>query len=96
MLDTLRVEEDCQTLALIWDDGTETRLAATTLRAQARDASTIRQRIDTNTVKVMLGIEITAMEMVGSTGINIHFSDGHERAIYPISYLKELSDRFDN
>jgi DUF971 family protein len=36
------------------------------------------------------------LEPVGGFGVNIHFSDGHDRGIYPFVYLKELSERFDN
>lgn len=56
----------------------------------AKDAASVRELYDNNMIRVDPTITITAMEMVGSTGINIQFSDGHDRAIYPIPYLKEL------
>ena len=34
---------------------------------------------------------ITKLSGMGSTGINIHFSDGHEKAIYPFPYLEKLA-----
>jgi prepilin-type processing-associated H-X9-DG protein len=30
---------------------------------------------------------------VGSYGVNIAFSDGHDRGIYPWSYLAQLSEK---
>jgi len=96
MLDTLKVLDDCTQLGLVWEDGSQTKVSAHALRANAKDAASIRQVYDYKQIKVQADIRITAMEMVGLTGVNIHFSDGHDRAIYPIPYLKELSDRFDN
>ncbi len=95
MLDTLRVLEDSTQLDLIWENGTVSRLSAADLRASAKDAASIREMYDNNKIRVDPAIKITAMEMVGSTGINIQFSDGHDRAIYPIPYLKDLCETHD-
>lgn len=95
MLDTLKVMDDCTQLDLLWENGTQNRLSAAALRGNARDAASIRELHDNNKIKVDPAIKITAMEMVGSTGINIKFSDGHDRAIYPIPYLKDLCDAHD-
>jgi DUF971 family protein len=39
------------------------------------------------------GIAITDVRDVGAYGINIIFSDGHDRGIYPWSYLATLAER---
>ncbi len=39
------------------------------------------------------GLAITAVREVGSYGVNIAFSDGHDRGIYPWSYLAQLSEK---
>jgi len=61
-----------------------------------RDAASRREKIDTGAVAVPADLTITGLMQVGSTGVNVHFSDGHDRAIYPFAYLRELSDRFGN
>ena len=96
MIDTLTASEDARSLHILWDTGDETKLPATYLRREARDAWTIRQKIDFGDVAVHDGLQITAMHQVGPAGVNVHFSDGHDKAIYPFVYLRELSDRVDN
>jgi len=96
MIDTLTASEDAQALHILWSTGDETKLPAAYLRREARDAWTIRQKLDFGDVAVNEDIAITAMHQVGPAGVNVHFSDGHEKAIYPFDYLRELSDRFDN
>lgn len=96
MLDEVIPTTDCEALRLLWSDGSESRISAATLRREARDAWTKRELIDHGEVRISPGLTITALQDVGIYGLNVHFSDGHEKAIYPIPYLRELSDRFDN
>lgn len=92
MIDTLTATQDAQSLIVGWDDGKTTEFKASFLRREARDAWSIRERIDHGVVAVKSGIQITDLVQIGAQGVNIHFSDGHEHAIYPFSYLRELSD----
>ncbi len=96
MIDTLAATPDCRALTITWEEGHESTLSAVVLRREARDAHSIRQRIDYGKVAVIPDIAITALVQVGHGGVNVHFSDGHDRAIYPFEYLRELSDLFDN
>ncbi|SEQ91634.1 gamma-butyrobetaine hydroxylase-like domain-containing protein [Thalassovita taeanensis] len=96
MIDTLTATPDCRALTIRWDGGHESTLSADILRREARDAYSTRERIDFGTVRVIPDIAITALVQVGHGGVNVHFSDGHDRAIYPFEYLRELSHRFDN
>lgn len=95
MIDTLTATTDSRRLAVGWTDGNATELSAELLRREARDAWSIRERLDHGEVAVRPDITITALVQVGPAGVNVHFSDGHDHAIYPFVYLKELSDRFD-
>ena len=36
------------------------------------------------------GVRLLRIEPVGASGLNLHFSDGHARGIYPLPYLVEL------
>lgn len=96
MIDSLTASADAQTLLISWTSGEETSVPASVLRRNARDAWTRREEIDSGTVRVAPGIRITAFQQVGMGSVNVHFSDGHEKAIYPFEYLRELSDRIDN
>ena len=95
MIDSLNASDDQTQLQIQWQDGGVSTLNASDLRREARDAHSIRARIDHGEVPVMPGLTITALTQVGAAGVNVHFSDGHDRAIYPFVYLRELSDRFD-
>ena len=92
MIDSLAASEDCQHLTVIWEDGKESILSAAYLRKEAKDAWSIRERLDHGEVSVLPGIGITGLTQIGN-GVNVHFSDGHEKAIYPFPYLRELSER---
>ncbi|WP_315837192.1 DUF971 domain-containing protein [Bradyrhizobium prioriisuperbiae] len=85
------------------DDNTELRLAwpsqptlvvhAGVLRAACKCAHCIRARIDSRFPESFDGISITAITLMGNFGINIGFSDGHARGIYPWPYLQEIAAR---
>ncbi|WP_172329442.1 DUF971 domain-containing protein [Mangrovicoccus sp. HB161399] len=94
MLDELVTTPDLRNLRLIWTDAGESVLPADYLRRHARDAWSLRELIDTGEIAIAPDLKITALEGVGDYGVNVHFSDGHERAIYPFSYLRELSESF--
>ena len=95
MIDTLSASDDARTLNIHWQDGEVTALPAAYLRGNARDAWTRRELIDHGEVQIAPGLWITGLEQVGAAGVNVHFSDGHDKAIFPFVYLRELSDRFD-
>lgn len=86
----LLVVQDGTALEIRWPDGMAT-ISAARLRAQARDAVSRRQIIDFGEIRILPGLHITALEQVGAMGVNVHFSDGHARAIYPWPYLRALA-----
>lgn len=95
MISQLTASEDARHLTLEWDTGEVSTLSAETLRRQAQDAWSRRERIDTGDIAVQPGLQITDLQAVGNYGVNVHFSDGHDRAIYPFTYLRELIAQFD-
>lgn len=94
MIESLTASSDAEHLTVTWEGGDESTLPASILRREAKDAWSIRERLDHGEVTVLPGIRITHLTQIGN-GVNVHFSDGHEKAIYPFPYLRELSDRFD-
>ncbi|MEO1467820.1 MAG: DUF971 domain-containing protein [Pseudomonadota bacterium] len=89
--DRIAVTEDWSALAIAWPDRTDT-IPAPVLRARARDAASLRARLDGTAADPAAGLAITGLEAVGAMGVNIAFSDGHDRAIYPWAYLREIAD----
>jgi len=96
MIDRLSATPDNRNLIVEWESGAVTKLAATTLRTEARDAHTRRAKLDHGQIDVPPDLTITNLAQVGREGLNITFSDGHDRAIYPFAYLQELSERYGN
>jgi DUF971 family protein len=41
------------------------------------------------------GLRITEIHPVGAYGVQLVFSDGHDRGIYPWTYLRELTQSVD-
>jgi len=96
MIKEIGVSKQGEALLVTLPGGVQSKIKAASLRKSAMDAVTKRERIDSGTVNVADGIRITKLNAMGSTGINIHFSDGHEKAIYPYPFLKKLALDSDN
>jgi DUF971 family protein len=96
MIDALTATEGSDALRIDWSAGGCSVLSAATLRREAKDAQSIRQRIDFGEIRITPGLRIEGLEQVGAAGVNIRFSDGHSSAIYPFAYLRALCDAHDN
>jgi prepilin-type processing-associated H-X9-DG protein len=70
--------------------GVPQALDAARLRLACRCAHCTRARIDGTFPERFDGVTITAVSSMGHYGVNVTFSDGHARGIYPWSYLAEL------
>jgi DUF971 family protein len=68
-------------------------LDAARLRHACRCAHCTRTRIDGALPPSFDAVTIEAIAAVGHYGINIRFSDGHARGIYPWAYLTSLIDK---
>lgn len=66
-------------------------LSAQRLRAACRCASCRRAQIDRQFPAEFPGVMVVWENPVGHYGVNLGFSDGHDRGIYPWSYLAELA-----
>lgn len=96
MIERLSATPDCRHLIVEWEGGAVSELSAILLRREARDAYSQRAKIDHGEIQVVPDLAITGLVQVGAAGVNVHFSDGHDRAVYPFVYLRELSDQFGN
>ena len=77
-------------LVLVFAEGSFA-IAAPRLRAACRCADCRRERIDRDADPDTDGTTIADAQLVGDHALNIAFSDGHDRGIYPWSYLRELA-----
>ena len=82
---------DDRELVLKFDAGEPIRLSATSLRSACKCAHCIRARIDGVFPNSFPDMQISDFAPLGHYAINITFSDGHARGIYPWSYLAELA-----
>jgi DUF971 family protein len=78
-------------LDLTMAQGERVAIAASRLRAGCKCAHCLRARIDGVFPDAFDGIAIVQIAPVGDYAINIGFSDGHARGIYPWGYLLQLS-----
>lgn len=77
-------------LSVTWDDGA-VYIPASMLRARSRAAQQVRADIEGNEHSFET-VTVTSAEAIGSYAVRLIFSDGHDRGIYPWSYLREIAD----
>jgi DUF971 family protein len=87
----VEIREEATVLALTWPDCGTRLLGAETLRRASRAASEIRRQVDGGELTIALGLHVCAIEPIGNYALRLSFSDGHDRGIYPWSYLRELA-----
>jgi prepilin-type processing-associated H-X9-DG protein len=86
----IAIGDNLESLELTMADGEVLRLPAGRLRAACKCAHCVRARIDGVFAETFDGIAITQLAPIGDYAVNIAFSDGHARGIYPWSLLLEL------
>jgi DUF971 family protein len=86
------VSADLASLAMTTSGASRITLTAEQLRLACKCAHCTRARIDKRFPRGFPGIAIVAVNDLGY-GVNICFSDGHDRGIYPESYLLTLAGR---
>jgi DUF971 family protein len=82
-------------LDIVWDDGPAQRLPHALLRAHCKCTVCQSQRLLAEAAQLAPAvppddIRIEDIRQVGIYGIQLVFSDGHERGIYPWTYLRTL------
>jgi DUF971 family protein len=78
-------------LEVLWNDGLHSTLDAACLRAACRCAACESLRRAGTPAVPGAGIALTLLQPVGDFGLQLGFSDGHDRGIYPWAFLHELS-----
>ncbi len=88
---TLRVPKARDVLVIEWDDGSQDRLVAALLRERCPSARAKRDRLDGEPPGIAPGLTIETIDPIGQYAVNIAFSDGHGRGIFPFSFLHALA-----
>lgn len=88
----LRRDADGSQLVAVWPDGRRTALAARALRAACRCAQCSARRLRGEPETIAESIAITALAPIGEYAVNIAFSDGHARGIFPWAMLRALGE----
>ena len=76
-------------LRLAWPGGRLQALPFAALRQACRCAACQSARLLGQPAQVADGVQVTALRPVGLYAVQLVFSDGHERGIYPWSLLRE-------
>lgn len=71
--------------------GARIRLDAARLRRACRCAACTGTRLTGAPVVAEAGIRLTAAAPIGGYALNLGFSDGHARGVFPFAYLAELA-----
>jgi prepilin-type processing-associated H-X9-DG protein len=79
-------------LRLTWPDGTSAALSAERLRLACRCAWCTRDRAQDRFPARFEGVAVARVDQIGGYAVNIAFTDGHARGIFPWVYLRRLAD----
>jgi len=89
----IEVSLDGTRLELIGADGRRRALTAALLWSECPSAQGRVRRMRGLHLSPPHALKIVAVNPIGSYGVNIAFSDGHTRGIYPWDYLAVLAQR---
>jgi len=87
----LKFTDERKSLTVTWGDGHVSKIPASLLRARSRAAQQVRADVD-GKMASFDGVSVTSAEAIGAYAVRLVFSDGHDRGIYPWSYLREIAD----
>lgn len=78
-------------LALEWSDGMQAHLDSNYLRSACRCAFCEKNRREGLGPCLSRIVNLVELKPIGKFGLQLCFDDGHDKGIYPWSYLRELS-----
>ena len=88
------LSRDKKALTVHWADQQSANLPAPFLRENCQSAGSKRARLEHREAAPSTALVINEIHPIGSYAINLVFSDGHDRGIYPWPYLRELSEKY--
>lgn len=87
----LRVNAAAHALEITWSDATRDAVRFSTLRERCRCAECRSLRQKHMNLQAPADITLTDLVPYGPNAVQLVFSDGHSRGIFPFSYLRELA-----
>ncbi len=87
----IRLAADRRSVVLVNDAGDAVRLSADALRRACRCAGCRRELLDATRPPPASGITVAQIAALGGRAVNIRFSDGHDRGVFPLDYLATLT-----
>ncbi|MEX2615468.1 MAG: DUF971 domain-containing protein [Alphaproteobacteria bacterium] len=87
----IMVLDDRRALTVSWQGGVTHCLSAAVLRRNCRSSGAVRARIDGADAEIPGDITIMDARLVGTYALNLVFSDGEHRGIYPWAWLREIA-----
>lgn len=87
----IRVTAEGRLMRLTWPGGVESVLTGARLRAACRCAHCLAAARRGKPVVAPPDVAVRDVRPCGTNAVNIAFSDGHERGIYPFGYLAAVA-----
>ena len=78
-------------LELAWADGRRVTFSSPSLRTACKCAGCEKRRRDDQPLAAAPDTTLTQINPIGDMGVQLVFSDGHDRGIYPWPYLHQLA-----
>ncbi len=79
-------------MELQFSTGSPVILEAAALRAACRCAWCTKAKVQGEFPAVFTALTIAQIRPIGAYAVNLHFSDGHDRGVFPWSYLRQLAE----
>ena len=89
-IEEIRLDKDRRRLHLAFAGG-RAALSAAGLRSACRCAGCVASRAQGRFPADFAGVTLTGVAPFGAHGLNLSFSDGHARGVYPFAYLAALA-----
>jgi DUF971 family protein len=89
--DEIILGDDGRRLELRFPDDAGLAVDADTLRAACRCAWCTKAKVEGAFPGGFSGLRITQIRPIGTYAVNLHFSDGHDRGVFPWSYLRQIA-----
>lgn len=87
----LRLSDAGRRLLITWADERICALDAAWLRSHCRCSECTSAARAGRVPEVAPGVSLADVVPYGPAAVNLHFSDGHRRGIFPFAYLAQLS-----
>lgn len=89
----IRLRRKQKVVEITWPDGLQSRLSCLALRKSCAcsGCSASRQKGAITLIDADIGID--NLNVHGVSAMQFHFTDGHNRGLYPWAYLRELCEQ---